>query len=234
MKKWILWSSVAVIGCMAACKDENEKLNAIITVESQFQTTVEDWAGGFSGYSSVTNDTTLEKSFGRARLPAVLDSTKYGLRMQGYNRGDGMFMFLKKKVSGLAPGRDYKVTFDINLGTSYSASDPGTGGSPASSVYLKAGASPNEPTVKLLNKVYTISIDNGTQSEGGKEMNVLGNVANGLDKNIYKLVSRSNSDNPVSVRANSNGEIWLCVGSDSGFKDLTVLYYDKIKATIKE
>ena len=229
-----MWGSLAVIGSLSACKDDNEKLNAIIIVESQFQTTVEDWAGGFAEYSTETNDSTLQMSFGRARLPALLDSTKYGLRMQGHNRSDDMFMFLKKKVTGLTPGREYKVTFDIDLGTNYPASGFGVGGSAGSSVYLKAGASPNEPVVKLIDTVYTINIDKGAQSEGGTEMVVLGNVANGVDEDVYKLVSRSNSDNPVTVKANANGEIWLCAGTDSGFEGLTILYYDRIKATIRE
>ena len=133
-----MWGSLAVIGSLSACSDDNEKLNAIIIVESQFQTTAEDWVGGFAEYSTETNDTTLEMSFSRARLPAVLDSTKYGLRMQGNNRSDDMFMFLKKKVTGLTPGREYRVTFDIDLGTSYTASGFGAGGSVANSVYIKA------------------------------------------------------------------------------------------------
>ena len=229
MKRWIVWSSLAVLGSLAACNDDNEKLNAIIIVESQYETTVEDWAGGFSEYSSLTNDSTLEMSFSRARLPAALDSTRYGIKMQANYPNDDMFMFLKKKVTGLTPGREYYVTFDMDLGTSYS-----TSGSVASSVYLKAGASPNEPIVELVNKFYKISINKGKQSEAGTEMAVLGNIANNVDENVYKLVSRSNADNPVVVKANANGEIWLCVGTDSSSKSLTTLYYDRIKATIKE
>jgi hypothetical protein len=186
----------------------------------------------FAEYSTSTADSSLEMAFGRSRLPAVLDSTKYGLRIQGHNRSDDMFMFLKKRVTGLLPNHSYKVVFDINLGTSYPENSVGTGGSPGSSVYLKAGASPNEPVKKLVDEFYTVSIDKGQQASEGKERVVLGNVSNGLETYDYRLVSRSNSGKPVNVTANANGEIWLCVGSDSGSEGLTVLYYDKIKATI--
>jgi len=145
-----------------------------------------------------------------------------------------MFMYLRKKVSGLVPNRNYVVSYDINLGTSYGNSGIGAGGSQGTSGYLKAGASPIEPVPTLVNGFYTVNIDKGIQSESGKEMVVLGNVANGLDTDKYALVSRSNRDNPVPVKANANGEIWLCVGTDSGSEGLTVLYYDKIKATITE
>lgn len=234
MKKWIIWGGFALIASLSACDNDNDKLSAVTTVESQFQTTVENWSGGFADYSTATDTTSLEMAFSRARLPAALDSTKYGLRIQGHNRSDDMFMYVKRKVSGLIPNRDYKVVFDIDLGTSYPENSVGIGGSPGSSVYLKAGASPNEPVTKLVNGFYTVSIDKGQQSEAGKEMALLGNISNGQDKEGYKLVARSNQDKPVVVKANASGEIWLCVGSDSGFEGLTVLYYDKIKATITE
>ena len=234
MKKWIVWGSLAVVASMSACDSDNDKLNAITVVESQFETTVENWTGAFAEYSTATDTASLEMRFYRARLPALLDSTKYGLRMQGHNRSDDMFMYLRKKVSGLVPNRNYLVSFDINLGTAYGNSGIGAGGSQGTSGYLKAGASPNEPVPKLVNGFYTVNIDKGIQSESGKEMVVLGNVANGLDTDKYALVSRSNRDNPVPVKANANGEIWLCVGTDSGSEGLTVLYYDKIKATITE
>jgi hypothetical protein len=230
MKKWFISMALTVAAGLTSCNDD--KLNAIITVDSEFESTTEDWVADFAEYSTSTADSSLEMAFGRSRLPAVLDSTKYGLRIQGHNRSDDMFMFLKKRVTGLLPNHSYKVVFDINLGTSYPENSVGTGGSPGSSVYLKAGASPNQPVKKLVDEFYTVSIDKGQQASEGKEMVVLGNVSNGLETYDYRLVSRTNSGKPVSVTANANGEIWLCVGSDSGFEGLTVLYYDKIKATI--
>ena len=230
MNKWMVLMALTVTTGLSSCNDD--KLNAVTIVDSEFESAEDNWAGDFAEYSTVTGDSSLEMAFGRSRLPGVLDSTKYALRIQGHNRSDDMFMFLKKKVTGLVPNQNYTVVFDINLGTSYPENSVGTGGSPGSSVYLKAGASPNEPVKKLVDKFYTFNIDKGQQSNEGKEMVVLGNVANGLETFDYQLVSRSNSGKPVTVTADANGDIWLCVGTDSGFEGLTVLFYDKIKATI--
>lgn len=243
MKKWILWGSLAAVACLTACDKENDKLNAITIVESQFETTVENWSSDFAQYSDAlftgTKKDSLTKAYlqismERTQLPIALDSTKYGLRSQSYNPKDSLFMFIKKKISGFIPGRNYKVVFDINLGTTYFEKSADSLGSPSNSVYLKAGASPSEPLKTLVNGYYNFSLNKGKLSQDGTEMVVLGNVSNGSDKQIYRLVPRSNGNNPVMVKAGEQGQIWLCVGYESNYKGISVLYYDKIKATITE
>lgn len=230
MKKWMVWFSFPVIVCLSACNRENEKLNAVMIVESQFQTTTENWAGNFSEYGKAETDTSLDISLGRTWLPVALDSTKYGFRIQGRKKGSNLFLFLKKKVTGLMPGRNYKIVFDIDLGTAYGDSTNAS----SKLIYLKAGASPNEPVKKLANSIYTVSIDKGQPAKDGTEMVILGTVSNAINKNTYVLVRRFNDDNPVIVKPDANGVIWLCVGVDTGYEGMTILYYDRIKATITE
>ncbi len=90
-------------------------------------------------------------------------------------------MFLNKKVSGLDPNRTYKVTYEIDLGTNNPEGSVGIGGSPAESVYLKAGASPHVSIRNLIDGYYEIMIDKGQQASGSTEVPVLGNVSNGID-----------------------------------------------------
>lgn len=232
MKKCITWVSLAIAGMLFSCNDD--KLNAITIVDSAFQTGTDGWTAQFSEYSTTTDSVSLEMQAGRARLPTGLDTTKYAFRIQGHNRSDDMFMYLKKKVTGFIPNQNYSVTFEMDLGTQYPENSLGTGGSPGSSVYLKAGAVATEPNRKLVDKVYHFTLDKGQQSESGKDAVLLGNVSNGVDQTIYKLVRRSNLDKPINIKANAQGEIWLFVGTDSGFEGLTVLYYDHIRVTIIE
>ena len=243
MKKWILWGSFMAMAGITSCNKENEKLNAITIVESQFETTVESWSGDFAQYSdalftgSKKDSLTrayLQIAMDRARLPVALDSTKYGLRSQSYNRKDSLFTFFKKKVTGFIPGRDYNVVFDIDLGTSYFEKSVDSLGSPAAAVYVKAGASPNEPVKTLVNGNYKFNLDKGKLSQDGTEMVVLGNVSNGTESQRYVRVRRSNGNKAVKVRPNANGEIWLCVGTESNYKGVSILYFDKIKTTITE
>jgi hypothetical protein len=231
MKKWMLWGFAALATAqLPACKKDVADARQVII--SDFETSTDGWTGDYAEYST-QQDGIMGFRLERTALPAALDANKKGMMMEGSNRSDDMFMFLKKKVTGLDPKRTYKVTFEIDLGTNYPANSVGIGGSPAGSVYLKAGASPNEPVKKLVKDYYEVTIDKGQQASGGREMIVIGDVSNGVDDFVYKLVRHSNAESPVSVRPNASGEIWLCVGTDSGFEGISTLYYDQIKAVIR-
>jgi hypothetical protein len=226
MTKWIIIASLAILTGLISCNND-DKLIGIIAVESEFETTDENWEGGFAGYDSTAVDSIMALSFSRARLPGVLDSTRYGLRTASNNTGSNMFMFAKKLVTGLRPGATYTIVIDMTIGTQYS--DAAT---VASTTFIKAGASIAEPIVTRIDGKYIFNLNKGIAAEGGTEMVTLGNIANGQETNGYRLVSRSNGNNPIRVTASPKGEIWLCVGTDSSFKGATILYYERIKAIL--
>ena len=233
MKKNV-WMLSALLGVGLWSCDQDKDVNGMKLVDSDFEKSTDGWVADFAEYSTEQDSAMFEFNARLAALPSPLDTTKKAFRVQSHNRSDDVFMFLKKKISGLDPARTYKVTYEIDLGTNYPKGSVGIGGSPAEAVYFKVGASPNEPVRKLADGFYGVTIDKGQQAVGGKEMAVIGNVSNGVDSTVYKLVQRSNIEAPVTVKPNEKGEIWLCVGTDSGFEGLTVLYYDRIKVTIRE
>ncbi|WP_149242760.1 hypothetical protein [Dyadobacter sp. 32] len=233
MKNYRMWGMLAMAVAMAGCDmTSNENPNPVQVGEFTFEETDGGWTGGLAEYSKEIDSSSIEFSFRRSALPSAIDTTRHGLRIQSHNRSDDMFMFLKRKVSGLQSEQTYKVYFEIDLGTSYPESSVGIGGSPGSSVYLKAGASGTEPARVLDGSFYKFNLDKGNQSEGGKELTVLGNVANGLTEFKYKLIQRDNLTKPVEAKTDAEGNLWLCVGTDSGFEGLTVLYYDRIRVTL--
>ena len=61
----------------------------------------------------------------------------------------------------------------------------------------------------------------------------LGNFANGTDQSTYKL-KQLNTTTPLQVTANQQGEIWLVIGTDSGFEAKTEIYYNSIQTLIKQ
>ncbi|MEO6285049.1 MAG: hypothetical protein ABIN80_16045 [Dyadobacter sp.] len=232
MKKWMVWTSLSLAAMLAGCNDDG--LDAITTVDSNFETGTDNWVAEFAEYDTTTVDSTLTMKFAQTRLPTGLDTSQHAFRIQSTNRSDDMFMYLKKKVTGFVPNATYLVQFDINLATNYPANSIGVGGSPGSSVYFKVGASGAEPARKLQKTFYQFTLDKGQQSQGGVDAIVLGDVANGREDSKYALIKKTNSDKPFTIKANANGEIWLFVGTDSGYEGLTVLYYDRIKVTITE
>jgi len=60
---------------------------------------------------------------------------------------------------------------------------------------------------------------------------LLGNIAVDFDTKDYVLITRTNGGSNASsfiAKSSSKGELWLIVGTESGFEGVTTLYYTKI------
>ncbi|AFK03168.1 lipoprotein [Emticicia oligotrophica DSM 17448] len=231
MNKWVSYSCIALASVLTLACDKAEVSNQV-SVFSSFENGFEGWIVDLAEYNTSMDSSSIEFKYGVEKIPS--DSTKKGLRVQSHNRSDDMFMYAKKKISGLNSQKTYEVFFNIELGTYFHANSVGIGGSPGSSVYVKAGASSKEPNKYLEGDFYKFNLDKGNQAEGGKELITIGDASNGLSEPGFKVVNRNNTGKLVTVKPNEKGEIWLCVGTDSGFEGLSVLYYDKISVYIKE
>lgn len=176
----------------------------------------------------------MNLAYSYSSLPSPLNSNKGSLRLSGNNHSDDLFMFVKKKIAGLKPNTTYKIAVEVEFATNAADGAFGVGGSPGESVYIKAGASTIEP-MKVLdttNNFYEMNIDKGFQSEDGTNMKVIGNFANGTQLNVYKLKILKTAI-PINVISNSNGEIWIIVGTDSAFEATTTIYYNRISVSIE-
>ena len=153
-----------------------------------------------------------------------------GIYVQGHNRSDDLFMYLKRQVGGLHPNTVYSVSVSIELATSVHPGLVGIGGSPGESVFVKAGAATIEPTTAVDDIGHLrMNIDKGNQSTGGEAMVVLGDISH-ADATIdtYAIKTLTNADAPLTVTTDDEGSLWLIVGTDSGFEGLTSLYYARI------
>lgn len=215
-----------------ACHQDSPPLQPGLPYQSSFQRDNDGWVAEITDYGTAQSDIMEFRSIHKG-LPAPLDSTRKSILIESMNRSDDAFMFLKRKVTGLTPNTDYSLVFDIELASKYPSSSFGIGGSPGSSVFLKAGASTVEPVKVLKDDFYTINIDKGEQNNEGENAILLGNVSNGSETDEYALISRSSIDKPFVVRSSDKGELWLIVGTDSGFEGLTTLYYSKINVTTR-
>ncbi|GAB4022399.1 hypothetical protein [Spirosoma koreense] len=216
----------------SACHQESVPVQPGLPYQSSFQYDSDGWEAGLVDYGTA-QDSLMEFKAVRTGLPAPLDTTRKSLMLSSMNRSDDAFMFLKRKVTGLQPNADYTLLFDIELASQYATNSVGIGGSPGGSVYLKAGATATEPVKELHDDFYTLNVDKGAQLADGKDAITLGNIGIGEDAMGYKLITRSNADKPFTARSNAKGELWLLIGTDSGFEGLTTLYYSSIKVTVK-
>jgi hypothetical protein len=154
------------------------------------------------------------------------------------NRSDDLFQFMSKKLdsaAGLKPNTQYEVKLRFDLATSEAESSMGIGGGPASSVYVKAGVVDREPSViedrtDPQTPYYRLNLDKGNQLTDGKEVALLGNIAKpDAEKDGFQLKSFEKS---FKVKSNAKGELYVLIGTDSGYEGLTTLYFTNIDLNI--
>ncbi|UJH91654.1 hypothetical protein LZ575_02905 [Antarcticibacterium sp. 1MA-6-2] len=214
---------------ISSCSNDDDTVKKIDShvVNYDFSTNAEGWEGHFADYP-VGEEDFYELQFNHSPLPEPLDQNQKSLKQSGNNHSDDLFMYIKKKISGLRANQVYDVTFTVEVATNAASNSFGAGGSPASSVVIKAGATTIEPKKEVDDlDHYRMNIDIGSQVSSGDDMLVIGDFSNGLEENIYKLKTLTN-ESSFTVTTDENGEVWAIVGTDSGFEATTTIYYNKI------
>ncbi|TJY37551.1 copper amine oxidase N-terminal domain-containing protein [Cohnella pontilimi] len=200
----------------------------IVKYRSSFDEGTDNWIGEFADLPSQGDNTIYELEHKRELLPLPGNTKNYGYKFQGMNRSDDLFMFMYKKVSGLQPNATYNVSMLFDLYTNEAGGSFGIGGSPSEAVHVKAGVVNMEPKPIIVDDYFRMSIDTGSQSQSGKQMQRIGNIAKpdagqeGYQRKPFKYDTK--------VTTNKNGEAYLVIGTDSGYEGLTTLYYDNIQA----
>jgi len=197
-----------------------------------FETDADGWVVDFADLPEDYDQSIYELDGGHRALPDGLDGA--GMYVQGHNRSDDLFMYLKRRVDGLTPAASYTVSATNDLATGAAVGLVGIGGAPGESVFVKAGAFTAEPEAAPDSTGHLrMNIDKGNQSRGGPQMGVLGNVGHpDIVGDEFRLKTLDTMDSPVVVQADDSGSAWLIVGTDSGFEGLTRLYYDRISFTL--
>ena len=175
-------------------------------------------------------------------MPAELGTSGTGFYTQGNNHSDDLFMFMKRRLDssdGIVAGQTYQITFTLVFASAAQSGCLGIGGSPGDGVSLKAGASPAEPIAlhdaSPLTSWLRMNVAKGNQSQGDIAASTTGDIANGIPcgsaPSSYVSIQRTHQHTSL-VNANSRGEIWLLVGTDSGYEGRTGLYYQRIDVSL--
>ena len=190
-----------------------------------------NWEVDFSDFPAGTADTTgYGLYYAYTDRPANLGSSLKSIMISGTNHSDDLFMFMKRRITGLSPNTDYSIVFDVELASNAPRGTVGTGGAPGESVFLKAGAIGLEPKAVIDQNQYVLNIDKGNQATPGESSVILGDIAVPSNTQEYALITRTNSGSQTAftARTNSKGELWLIIGTDSGFEGLTTVYYTRV------
>ena len=234
--KWLLFGQCALLILIMACSGEFEK-------EFQFDYTFEEdeqgWVTDFADLPADFDETFYELDSGWGSLPSGLKGN--AIYLSGHNHSDDLFMFLKKQVEGLKPNTTYQAEFSIDLASNTPEGMMGIGGSPGESVYVKAGATTDEPQVITDDQDWLrMNIDKGNQASEGEDMINLGTLANpNIDLDTftgeeYALMTLTSEGRSFEVVSDDQGMVWLIAGTDSGFEGPTGVYYSRIVVRLKD
>lgn len=214
-----------------------------VSISFDFRNGALGWQAGFADYPPTTDKNGFYELLAEVRtLPPELGVNGTGFYIQGNNHSDDLFMFMKRRLNsadGIVAGQTYQVSYTLVFASSAQSGCFGIGGSPGDAVGLKAGASPAEP-IALFDASPMISwlrmnVGKGGQNQGDIAASTTGSIANGIPcgsaPNSYVSIQRTHQHTSL-VNANSRGELWLLIGTDSGFEGLTALYYQRIDVAL--
>lgn len=218
---------------LLACGQESAET---VEISFTFDGDEKGWVGGFADLPLDYQQQGYNVSFSYARIPVQGDENN-GLFLTGNNHSDDLFMYIARRFGpedGLRANIPYRVALSFRMATDVPPGMMGIGGSPGESVYIKAGVVTREPKAVEQSGNYAMNIDQGSQSQGGADMTVVGDAAKGEgagqndETYQYKPFGLS-----LEVTASSEGELWVIIGADSGFEGISRLYFDDIEATFE-
>jgi hypothetical protein len=230
IKAVVLIFTVAFI--VTACSSDKT-----IELKYEFSDNEEGWSGDFSDLPADHEKDLYSLGFEYSKLPAKTGVEKNALLIGGSNASDDLFMYIKKKLTkadGIKPGAKYQIKISVEFATDAPKGAFGIGGPPGEAVFVKLGASSKEP-VPVENSGYLeLSADKGAQNDEGKNAVLVGNAAKNSENEGYELKKLDNFDRPITVSADDNGDLWIFVGTDSGFEGRTEIYYSSIEVTLEK
>ena len=202
-----------------------------------------DFVGGSDGWASQLSDFSDETrpddplSATQVRPPGI-DEGEGFFHLAASNRSDDLFQYMFRSIGpiqGLEADREYRVSFEVAFASNAPSGCAGIGGAPGESVWMKVGATDEQPVPISENGETRLSVDKGNQSTGGEDAEVAGVIANGIpceealeqDPTPYAMVEISHTLDGT-VTPDPEGELWLLVGVDSGFEGRTSIYYDSV------
>ncbi len=246
MKKgFLMLAFVSILALLlVGCQDEPGQPGGL-AFEYVFADSAHGWTGDFTDLPVDYEPDIYELEFAHTQRPENLPrvGSNKALMLSAINRSDDIFMYAKKLLTsadGIKPNTTYLVRFAVEFATDAPPGVMGIGGPPGEAVWVKVGAAPMEPIPvnngDSAHPMWVTNVDKGHQNEDGEHALRIGDVAkvDNEEFDVYELKTLNNDDQALEVTSDEDGNLWIFVGTDSGFEGRTTLYYTQISVGLQE
>lgn len=224
--RWLFFSCIfLLVGCQW---DEDRQGLSLATITYDFTVSNEGWSHGFADYPAGKDDSVYYQLGARH---AAFDGLGRAFQISGINHNADLFLYIKKKISGLRPNTNFTVTLTMEMACRSSALE-GQEGS-GDNIFIKTGATAHEPKSVIEGNRVTMNIDKGENAVSGSDMFFIGNLFGSISGAPYtNFTLNSFSNRPIETKSNSRGELWLVVGVDSNVKSEVAIYFREISVVL--
>ena len=138
--KRVKWFFIGFILVLASCNLPDQQIK-VFSISYLFFDADEGWKGDFADYPQ-GDSIAYELFYKPDTLPENLNAnaTIKALHISGDNGSDDLFMFVKKKISGLRPNTTYLLLFNVRLASNARTGAVGVGGPPGRKCLFESGS----------------------------------------------------------------------------------------------
>ncbi|MBE2246899.1 MAG: hypothetical protein IAE67_06540 [Candidatus Competibacteraceae bacterium] len=220
----------ALATAFTSCSVENGRGAEELSLSYDFAKSYQGWSFDMADYNA-GQEQAIEFACKYTRLPQPLNTEKSALLLSANNVGGDLFFFIKNQVTGLIPNTKYLVDFQLELASNV-PSQASSNGVSAKDVFVKVGATTQEPKKVQTGSRFQMNIDKGDGKNDGMDMKNVGDIDNGTNQTIFSTFYRNSFNKSVEVETDEAGNIWLSIGFDSSFPSRTTLFISNIKVGV--
>lgn len=218
----------ALFTTLTACLDTSGANT--ITLDFDFDVAGENWVPAASDFD-VGQEATVDLVGELRPLESPLNTAVSGLYLAGTNYNDDLFTYFKKYLCCLAPGATFTATIEMQIASRVHAGCTALG----PNVWVKAGASTDEPASVDVAGVYGFTLDKGDQAAAG-DYTQLGDIRNTLTgcpaPGTWDTKVTLRRRQSVSFTTAADGGFWFYFGVESGDPGRHELYFTAMRLVL--
>lgn len=232
----VIMCSFMSIGCNS--NKPSQVIDEPLRISFDFEEGNDGFATGFADLPENYVDDGYMLQIGYCDRPQKNSEMTKSIILKGENHNKDMFLYTYRKIDGdigLSKNTDYQVSVSFDLGTSVAKDISDTGTSPGQKIYVKMGIVNKEPIIKLNEEGnYTLNLDKGNHSLGGKDIVFMGNVEKTDDMYPGKTFEYKHFEYRTYVQTNEKGACYLLIGYDSKYEGVNWHYIDNVVVTFEK